>query len=152
MKVIKAEHLDVLHVVENMSAPSREEVSALTRAEDDVLAAAIVKNFGPLCLVGWRDNPVVVFGATESERGGVWETFMFATDELDRVILPLTKFIKRDLIPYVREQGAHRVETKALSSHLPALRWLRSLGAVIEGNHPGYGRNREAFTTLAWVF
>lgn len=152
MKLSKPITLDVLHVLQNLSAASREEIFALQFGDDEeALAKSIVDNFGPVCAVAWGDNPIAVVGASEV-RPGVWETFMFATDDLDTIMLPLTRFIKRELIPLVQRLGAHRMETRALSSHFPAIRWLRSLGAQQETILEKFGRDKEDFTLLKWIF
>jgi len=97
-------------------------------------------------------EPVCAVGAIEA-RPGVWSAFMFASDNFHKVQLFVTKYVRQRIMPYVVEQGAHRVECQSKADYLEAHEWLRrSLGAEGESILKGYGKNGEDFVTFVRHF
>lgn len=74
----------------------------------------------------------------------------FGTDELGHHIKPVTRWIRRTLIPRAQACGLHRVETQALESWRANCRWLEALGATREAVLPLYGKDGETFVQFAW--
>lgn len=97
-----------------------------------------------------NEQPVCVFGAHQKWQG-VWDVFMFATDDFDSVASEVTKFIKKSLIKMILMAGAHRAECKSLSTHDDAHKWLKFFGAKKESTLKGYGRNGEDFYCFRWL-
>lgn len=100
---------------------------------------------------GWiagLDQPIAVIGALPTHPGN-WQVFMFATDEICRIGLPLTKFAKFAIVPALKAVGARRLECKSMKGHRDAQRWLEVLGGKREARLPGYGRNGETFYQYA---
>lgn len=85
-------------------------------------------------------------------RPGVIEGWILGTDRFNQAYIPLTRAIRRDIIPGIKAGGAHRLECKSISTHTEAHRWLEMMGAKCEGTHEGYGINGEDFKTFAWRF
>lgn len=151
MKLTKPTYLDVLHIAENLSEASRNETFALRSNDDPAeLAQEIMDTCGPVAFVGWWDNPVVLGGAVQI-RPGAWETFLLATDELPHILPSLTRFAKKQVIPFIKNSGARSISTYSLSTHLQALRWARLLGINHVVDLPQFGRNGEQFTLSRWV-
>jgi hypothetical protein len=143
--------IDVMHVVRNMRAEDAREVFANRRGEDpDALAMEIMRTWGPLGFVFHHaGRPAAIVGATEMWPG-VWCAWLLATDDFPHVALGLTKFVKRGMIPYLVENGAHRCEARSIDGHSQAHRWLRLLGASQEARLRRYGRNGEDFLVFRW--
>lgn len=139
----------VRHVVENMRAADREEIFGLMPSDDEAAFIDEVMGYQPFRFCVWRDQPVAIFGATQT-LPGVYTAFMFATDEFSSVGGQVTKFIKRDLIPAIENLGAHRCQAISAASHWWAHRWLRALGAVEECTLRRYGRNRQDYKVFRW--
>lgn len=151
MKLTKPTYLDVLHIAENMSEASRNEVFALRSNDDPAeLATEFMDTCGHVAFIAWWDNPTTVIGATQI-RPAAWETFMFSTDELHHILPRLTRFAKKQVIPFIKNSGARSISTYTLSTHLQALRWARLLGIERVVDLPQFGRNGEQFTLSRWI-
>lgn len=89
----------------------------------NVMAAA---NFSWVAWHGGR--PVALFGAAPL-RGGVWQAYTLATPEFGKVVAPLTRFIKRTVIPTLfNEVGVHRLECLLHQDNRGIHRWAGMLG------------------------
>lgn len=152
MRVAKLNADDLDWVVRRMRQRDREEIFA-TRWDDD--PEKLVKDVMAGGEFGWvfgDDDglPVAALGAIPVWNG-VWEVWMFATDEWPRVSLGVHRFIKRTMIPALESVGYHRAQCRALDRHTEAHRWLLSLGAYKESELPNYGRNGETFYLFCWT-
>lgn len=149
MRLAPLELLPALHVCRNLRAADIREIEA-TRwgsysPEDLAIEVARVWTLNGYgwSVFGGDGLPVAFFGATQPWPG-VFSAYMLATDDFPRVALPLTKFVKRVFIPYLRERG-HRIEARSIDGHTQAHGWLRLLGAGVEARMQRYGRNGEDF-------
>lgn len=91
-------------------------------------------------------------GGFTAVRMGVFEGWILGTNNFQKAYIPLTRAIKRDIIPAIIAGGAHRLECKSVATHEEAHKWLEVMGAKYEGTHYGYGMNGEDFKTYAWRF
>lgn len=96
------------------------------------------------------DEPVGI-GAMVEGRPNVITLMFFATDMFPKIVLGLTKFIKRELFPSYRKSGAHRIECVSIDGHVETHRWIETLGLKHEAALRGYGKNGETFHQFAWV-
>lgn len=104
----------------------------------------------PTAYIVHRDAvPSACFGA-RAVRPGVYAVWAFATDDWPLVAFPVTKFLKRCMIPGLHAAGAHRAEALSIADHHAAHRWLEMLGARREATLAGFGRDREDFHLYAW--
>ncbi len=152
MRRLPVSYNDVLYVVQRMREADRREIYATRWANDPVAVATDVMSSGPFGWVCGIDRPIAAIGAL-SMWPGVWSVWMFATDEFRKIGLPMTRFVKNDMIPAVASTGAHRAECKSLADHFEAHAWLELLGARREYPEPhrGYGRGGEDFYTYIWT-
>lgn len=142
----------VKHVAVNMRARDREEIFATRWDDDPEMVAKTLVSLNPAGFVVQADDgePVSVFGVYEMWPG-VFSVFMFATDRWEEVAFSMTKFVMRELIPSIMSGNFVRAECKTLSTHDQAHRWLETLGAYKESEHPCYGKNGETFFTYCWT-
>lgn len=138
-------------VCRNLRQADREEAHA-TRwdSDDDSLAKEIATSWGEFGWVAGRENPIAVFGAAE-----IWpgyrSAWMLATDEFPTIGLPLTRFVKKTIIPMLfDEMGMRRGEARSSVENVVSHRWLKSLGAVQEGILKNYGKAGEDFIIFRW--
>ena len=138
------------HVATNMREWDRREIYAGRWADDPERLAVDCTLYGAF---GWlalaSSTPIAVVGATPVHPG-VWNVFMFATDDFRLISISLTKFVARVMIPALVQTGAHRAECKSMEGHVDAHRWLEFLGAEREATHHEYGRGKETFHTYVW--
>ena len=132
------------YVAANMREWDRREIYA-TRLDDDLDSfVSDVRRVGPIWWVAGIDLPIAAFGVAPMWPG-VWSMWFFATNNLDKIGFPVTRFIIRDIIPMMWGLGAHRLECRSMEGHVEAQRWLETLGAKREGSLRAFGRNREDF-------
>jgi hypothetical protein len=97
-----------------------------------------------------RARAVVVVGAQEFWPGR-WSVCAFATDEFTHVVLAVTRFVKRVMIPALIRDGAQRAQCASHAKHTDAHRWLEMLGAEHEGTLRSFGKDGADFLVYRWL-
>lgn len=147
MKLAKADLGSLLYICRNMRADDRSEIFA-TRWDDDPdqLAADAFTRWGEMSYIAFAQDgtPVASIGATPVWPG-VWSGWMMATDRFGEVGKPLTKWIRRVMLPAIAKAGCHRAEARSESTHHAAHRWMEMLGAKPESVLRQYGRQKQDF-------
>ena len=138
-----------LHVALRLRAADAEEIYAVRHDDDPVSLAMAAATRGPMAWAAGDGEPIACLGAIEIWPG-VWEAWMFATDAFPRVGKPLTRFVKRGMMPAVKRLGAHRVQAHSIEGHAVAHKWLERLGAKFERVVPRFGKNGEDFRVYRW--
>jgi len=156
MNLSSLNYVDIRAVAVAMRAWDYREISATRFTPDRAsLADEIADQFsrnakGMTAWVVSLDAPICVIGAWQSWPG-MWSVFMFATDRMPEIGLPLTKFVKRSMIPSIMGCGSfNRAECKSIEGHDEAQRWLEVLGARREHTFENYGRLKETFYSYVW--
>lgn len=144
------DYLDLArHIVMNMRKADWDEIFATRPDEDREALVTAVGYAGALQWIVGLEEPIAAMG-TRLMWPGVYDMWMFATDEIDRIGLSVTKLATRFIIPGVREAGGHRLECRSMEGHHDAQRWLEAIGASREGTCHGYGRRGEDFHVYTW--
>lgn len=143
---------DALSVARRMRDADRREVHACRwNNDDDGLAYDVVMYDTHMKWVAdWNGTPTALIGAVNIWPH-VWSVFMVATDDFHHIGFPLTRFVKRDMIPGIKMLGAKRAEARSMASHVTAHRWLKALGATQEATLRNFGKNGEDFVVFAWT-
>lgn len=85
------------------------------------------------------DAPVTVFGASQTAVPAVWSTFLLTRPSFGRVAIPLTRFVKKAVIPVLfGDLHARRLQADLHEKHIHIHRWVKALGAVEEGRMKDY--------------
>lgn len=146
---------NVRYVAERMRESDFREFSAVSFARDRrQLAELMTKIYGehPGGICAYSGDEPVAVGAMVEGRPNVVTLMFFATDALNEIAIPLTRFIRNNLFPRYREEGIHRIECISIDGHTAAHRWIRLLGLEREtGPMLGYGKNGETFFQFAWT-
>lgn len=152
MHLSAPEHGAVLYVASHMRAIDREEVYGLRFVENPFLITNDVMARPEVSWVAWHDQlPAVVFGGVETTPG-VWSIYCFATDAFPKLALPLTRFVKKLMLPLLfGTLGAHRLEADSHENHVQAHRWMELCGATREGVKRGRGKTGADYFTFAIV-
>lgn len=139
------------YVVQRMRDWDRREIFATPRFEptDTGFLEAVLAAGEVAWVAGDEMEPIAVFGCTELW-AGVWSMWFFATSEINKVGLSVTKFVKRSIIPELLRAGAHRLECRSMEGHQEAQRWLATLGAEKEGTERRLGTKGEDFHVYTW--
>lgn len=143
-------HEEILYVVQNLRAMSRDEIFGATQETVENFAAGIAAS-GGFKWVGYHaGKPAAIIGASPIHRG-VWALFGFGTDDWVQIWRPVTRTARRDMMQAVTDAGAHRAHCVTRSDHTDTHRWLRALGATLETPMPGYGMDGQDYTMFAWL-
>jgi RimJ/RimL family protein N-acetyltransferase len=143
-------HEAVFHVAANMRAADKEEIYPLHWDESPFVLTAAVMAAPRYAYLAWDGNrPIAVFGAAEI-RPTVWQAYCFATDEFPKVYREVTKFLLRNVKPYLfKELGANRIFADSHIAHKDAHRWLQRLGAKQEGFLRAFNKKGETYVSFA---
>lgn len=136
-----------LYVAANMREADCEEIFAVRDTDREALAFDAAHSRYAWC-VG-KGEPIACIGAS-FERTGVYRVWMFATDAFPAVGFPLTRWVRRIMIPLLERDGAHWAHCYSDERHSGAHRWLETLGAVHEYTFPKYGTRGEPFRLYSW--
>jgi hypothetical protein len=150
MQVAPLTFESVAYIAENMREWDKREIYATRWTEDPLeLAhdAMVVPDFAQVA--GLNGRPIAAFGAIPLHPH-VWNIWMFATPEFDKIGISLTKFVRRSMMPALADTGAHRAQCLSMAGHDQAQAWLEFLGATRESTLAEYGRNREDFYRYVW--
>jgi hypothetical protein len=153
MKLAKADLGSILYICRNMRQADRDEIFATRWTDDpDELSVEVMTRWG-LGWVAFDDNgtPVAAIGATPLWEG-VWQAWMFATDDFLSVGKQLTRWTKRVMIPSLLESGMHRAEARSSADHHSAHAWMQALGAKRESVLRRFGREKQDFFLFVWEF
>lgn len=120
-------------------AQDLEQIYILQGVRDPVPIVRAVMAAANFSWVAWADGrPVAVFGAAPLQ-DDVWQAYTLATTEFGKVALPLTKFIKRTVLPTLfGEIGVHRLECLLHEANTDIHRWSELLGfrkEFVKENH-----------------
>lgn len=140
----------VLYVAKNMRDEDALEIYATQFLDDPAAIMAATMACPAFAWVAWLgDEPVAVVGAAPLHPT-VWQVYAYGTNRFEEIAYPLTKFIKRCMIPALAETGVRRAQCLSLASHFKAHRWLENLGAERESVLEGFGRDGEDFYMYFW--
>jgi hypothetical protein len=137
------------YVAARMREADRAEVFATWPDDDFGALAARAAQRGPLAFCAGQDWPIACFGAAQCWPG-VYQAWMYATDDFPRVAIPLTRWVKCRIMPLLRTTGAHRMHAYSLDGHTTAQKWMLALGARHEATHLNFGKRGETFHVFVW--
>lgn len=140
----------LLYITRRLRPRDREEIFANRWADDPDQLAMDTFNAGDFQWIAYKDTiPVASIGAAPLWPG-VWSVWAYGTDGWPRVVLALTKHVRRFMIPGLLNAGAKRAHCFALETHDDARRWLTALGAEAEAVLDNYGKDGQAFVCYSW--
>lgn len=150
MTLAKPSFEDLLYVASHMRADDKMEVFATRWNDDPAALAADAMNpvLTPFAWIASKENPIAAIGAYPAWPG-VWNIWMFATDEFPKISLSLSKFVKRRFMPRLKEVG-HRGQCYSHEDHHNAHRWLEAMGGEREGTLKAFGKDGKDFHIYAW--
>jgi RimJ/RimL family protein N-acetyltransferase len=144
-------HTGLTHIVQNLRPRDDEEIFALRWNDNrDEFVRDYLPLMGATCVIWERDGVPVSCQGIVCIRPRVWEVFGFGTACWPSVILSMTRYATRAIMPSLLRVGFHRAECRALAVHEDSRRWIEFLGAHEEGVLKGYGRGGEDFVSYVW--
>lgn len=153
LRIEPAEPFTIRHVALRMRDRDLAEFSAVNHFDERNGAATILsQRYGArddVWTAGY-DEPIAVFGTIEGSPN-VISLLFFATDEFDRILLPFTRYVTKELFPALIARGVHRIQCHSISHYAPVHRWLETLGLRREGPILALGKRRETYDMFAMV-
>lgn len=142
---------DTLAICRNLRPRDHEEIFATRWGEDPEELARDTAASGDFRWGAYVDGrPVATIGALP-RWPKVWSVWAFGTPEWNKVVLALTRHVRRFMIPAIFHAGAIRADCFALATHEDARRWLEYLGATPEKFLDNWGKNGEKFVCYCWT-
>ena len=131
--------------------PDDELEMAACEINHDHLAFTIMRHkVFAFCAFDYDTGPIAIWGMLQ-RRSGVGAGFAFGTDQWGRALLPMLRQIRGFVLPFLDDNGFHRVEAAALAYREDVARFMALIGAEPEGVLRGYGTAGEDFISYRWL-
>lgn len=141
---------DIWFVLQNLRELDLRELTA-TGCQLEQLPARIVQE-SVFAFVAVDDTymPHAVWGMM-AQRQGVGTGFAFGTQHWGKALPAILRNIKRFVLPFLLQQGFHRVECLALAHRQDVERFLELIGAYPEATLRQWGAGGEDFISYRWL-
>jgi hypothetical protein len=154
MRIDTATADDVRFVASRMREADLREFCAVNPAYDRwSLAELLVQRYGSrddIIVALNDDDTAVAIGGVIETRPNTATLLFFATDDFRSVARGLTRWIRDELFPGLKEAGV-RIECWSLDGHDVAHRWIEHLGLKRRYTDPGFGKDGEPFVLFTWI-
>lgn len=123
-----------------------EQIYLLNGHRDPHVVAKGVMAAANFSWVAWADGrPTTVFGAVELHKG-IWQIYMLTTPAFKKIAIPLTRFLKRSVVPILFDQlGCRRLEGLFHEDNVFIHRWVEGFGAKKEFVKESYAPDGKAY-------
>jgi hypothetical protein len=137
-------------VLENLRMEDHWEMMA-SGVDLNTLPAVIMRHkVFAFCAFDYETGPIAIWGLV-NRREGVGAGFAFGTEAWPRAVIPMLRQIRGFVLPFLGENGYHRVEAAAMARRDDVARFMGLIGAEPEGLLRGYGTGGEDFTAYRWL-
>jgi hypothetical protein len=134
---------DLRFIAMNLREEDRREL-AVTRDPDDYDGLASAAFFSFYRKVAIFDQKArFAFGASQTLIPGVVQVWGFGTPAAEKVLKPVTKYIKQSMVPELLSQGVVEARAFSHSSNAAAHRWLEYLGYTPGATISGAGARKK---------
>ena len=146
----KTTEQDVKEVLSRLRADDLREITSMVgNPHSREFASACVNS--PICVTFFFDDkPFAVLGATEMWKG-VWNAFMFGTDEMRKAGPRLTKHLAGMMQQTMIEADAHRLCCYSAVWYKKAHKWLKHLGFKREATLSKWAADKSNFAVFSIV-
>ena len=100
---------------------------------------------GPAWSVYYKEQPIAVFGLTQTTVETLWVLWAFGTNKFKRAAKVISAFGLQHISHELISRGALRLEIRANIHHDEANRWLQSIGFTRECELECFGTNGDTF-------
>lgn len=147
MNLTPLEHGAAFHVVRH--AHDLEDIYTLQGHRNPWLILNAVMAYQDFGWVAWAGEvPAAVFGAMP-HHAGCWQVFLMATADFPKVMLGLTRFARREVVPQIWDLGGHRIQCDLHEGKVAVHRWVEGFGAVREARFERYAPDGAAYVRYA---
>ena len=141
----------IRYVIEHLREMDRIEMAATSPTMDPWdITRSIMLGAHMVFVAKHNDVPASCWGLMPMWQG-VGFAFCFGTDDWGSVLLPMTRHVRRFMLPLLLDTGFHRIETRSLAARQDVGRWLEIFGAEAEAVMRGSGARGEDFILYRWL-
>jgi hypothetical protein len=137
-------------IVGRLRELDRREVIAAGMTLDTLPERALGLSVMAFCAIDRYGLPQAAWGLC-LPRKGVANGWAFGTEHWGRALPTLMRHIRRFWVPWVLDQGIHRIECSALAHRKDVERFLALIGARPEAVLQQWGVNGEDFVSYRWL-
>lgn len=101
--------------------------------------------------LAWHGGRPAALGAFTEDHPGVWNVWMFGTEDFTEVLFPLTRWIRRTAREILDDVGGHRLQCDSRSDYVEAHKLIRALGGREEVVFERYGKDGADYTRFVWL-
>lgn len=147
-----AKREDVRYVFENLREQDRYEVESVNPGvPTEVMADVSFDTSAVRIAIEDNGGNVVAVCGLAMLWVGVCSIWFLSTDNVSRVMVSLTRELKKSLMSGLKKMGCHRAEAKSIATHGVAHRWMQILGGTHEATLRKFGRGGENFELFTWI-
>ena len=144
---------DLFPVCLNMRESDQQEVYGLLphnnpyRLAFDAAAHIDVAGRG---VIAWHQGKPTAMGAFVEKHPGVWEVYMFGTDDFDHVAIDMMRWVREEARSILSAVDGHRVSCESRFDHHEAHKMIRALGGIEEATLRKRGKDGADYKIFAW--
>lgn len=147
--------LSLEYICLNMREGDRKEVFALMEHSDPLRlaheAAHMIRNKGRGRIAWHKGRPAALMAFTEM-RPGVWEVWMFGTDDFRACVFALMRWCRKEANDILTVCNGHRLQCHSMAGYTEAHKLIMGMGGKPEGEPlRKYGKGGEDFQTFVWL-
>jgi hypothetical protein len=102
--------------------------------------------------IAWHDGRPVALMAFTENWPGMWDAWMFGTDEFKSVAINLIRWGRREVVEILKTCNGHRCQCDSRADYDEAHRLLKALGARPEGPPMRrYGKDGADYQRFVWL-
>jgi hypothetical protein len=150
IEIINADRGMISYVLDNLRQADREEMEACETDLAMLPRAIMHRRTFAYAACDIQYGPVAVWGMVH-RRHGVGAGFAFGTEDWGLALLPMLRQIRHFVLPFLIDNGFHRVEAVAMAHRRDVARFMSIIGAQPEGVLREYGINGEDFVSYRWL-
>lgn len=145
---------DLEYICLHMREQDRIEVLGL-QSHDSPLRLAYeathyIRNNGRAQIAWYKGRPAALFAFVET-RSGVWEVWMFGTDDFRNVALDLMRWCRKTANDILSNAKGHRLQAMSRAGYDEAHKLIRAMGGVEECTHRRFGKDGSDYVCFAWL-
>lgn len=145
---------DLEYICLNIRDQDREEVLGLQNHDSPLRlayeATHFIRNNGRSKIAWYKGKPAAFFGFAEI-RPGVWEIWMFGTEDFKSVALDLMRWCRKEANDILGHAQGHRLQAMSRAGYDEAHKLIRAMGGVQECVHRRYGKDGSDYICFVWL-
>ena len=114
-------------------------------------SCSAIRNLGRGRIAWYKGRPAGLFAFTESWPG-LWEVWMFGTDEFKNVAIDLMRYCRKEANDILTTSNGRRLQCDCAMDHAEAHKLIKAMGAIAEGPPmQAYGKDGSAYQRYVWL-